>query len=214
MQAEYLVGREAELDLATEILTQEGAGAVLLIADPGIGKTAMAAELASRLSGEMVVMHVHGSPALSAVPFGVLAPYLLDLPVDQATSPVAILREFWSQFEKRRGSEGNRLLLVVDDAHDLDEGSTQILAELVTAGWAKVGGYEPPEARAPARPAPALVRRLGRTPGAAPLGAGNRHGTGREDAGRNRHGQHRRRPAHGLRGQSAPTPFPGGGCQS
>lgn len=154
MQAEYLVGREAELDLATEILTQEGAGAVLLIADPGIGKTAMAAELASRLSGEMVVMHVHGSPALSAVPFGVLAPYLLDLPVDQATSPVAILREFWSQFEKRRGSEGNRLLLVVDDAHDLDEGSTQILAELVTAGWARLVATSRPRPGLP----PALLQ--------------------------------------------------------
>jgi predicted ATPase len=109
MQAEHLVGRDAELELATEILRQEGAGAVLLVADPGIGKTALAAEIAARLAGEMVVMRVHGSPALSAVPYGVLAPYLLDLPVEQATSPVAILREFWSQFEKRRGGEGARL---------------------------------------------------------------------------------------------------------
>ncbi|WP_311213193.1 MULTISPECIES: AAA family ATPase [unclassified Arthrobacter] len=138
MQAEHLVGRGAELDLATKILRQEGAGAVLLVADPGIGKTALAAEIGARLAGEMVVMRVHGSPALSAVPYGVLAPYLLDLPVEQATSPVAILREFWAQFEKRRGGEGARLLLIVDDAHDLDEGSTQILAELVTAGWARL----------------------------------------------------------------------------
>ncbi|MFK0007263.1 AAA family ATPase [Paenarthrobacter sp. NPDC090520] len=150
MQAEHLVGREAELDLATEILRQEGAGAVLLLADPGIGKTAMAAEIAARLADEMVVMRVHGSPALSAVPFGVLSPYLLDLPVDQATSPVAILREFWSQFEKRRGSAGARLLLVVDDAHDLDEGSTQILAELVTAGWARLVATSRPRPGLPA----------------------------------------------------------------
>ncbi|MEJ1113453.1 AAA family ATPase [Paenarthrobacter sp. CCNWLY172] len=138
MRAEHLVGRDAELELAMKILRQEGAGAVLLVADPGIGKTALAAEIASRLAGEMVVMRVHGSPALSAVPYGVLAPYLLDLPVEQATSPVAILREFWAQFEKRRGGQGARLLLIVDDAHDLDEGSTQILAELVTAGWARL----------------------------------------------------------------------------
>ncbi|MET3902074.1 AAA family ATPase [Paenarthrobacter sp. 4246] len=138
MRAEHLVGRDAELDLAMKILRQEGAGAVLLVADPGIGKTALAAEIATRLAGEMVVMRVHGSPALSAVPYGVLAPYLLDLPVEQATSPVAILREFWAQFEKRRGGQGARLLLIVDDAHDLDEGSTQILAELVTAGWARL----------------------------------------------------------------------------
>ncbi|MEO3939607.1 AAA family ATPase [Paenarthrobacter nicotinovorans] len=138
MRAEHLVGRDAELELAMKILRQEGAGAVLLVADPGIGKTALASEIAARLAGEMVVMRVHGSPALSAVPYGVLAPYLLDLPVEQATSPVAILREFWAQFEKRRGGEGARLLLVVDDAHDLDEGSTQILAELVTAGWARL----------------------------------------------------------------------------
>ncbi|MFE4198233.1 AAA family ATPase [Paenarthrobacter sp. NPDC056912] len=150
MQAEHLVGRDAELDLATEILRQEGAGAVLLVADPGIGKTAMAAEIAARLAGEMVVMRVHGSLALSAVPYGVLAPYLLDLPVEQATSPVAILREFWSQFEKRRGGEGARLLLIVDDAHDLDEGSTQILAELVTAGWARLVATSRPRPGLPA----------------------------------------------------------------
>ncbi|WP_426006575.1 AAA family ATPase [Paenarthrobacter sp. NyZ202] len=150
MQADHLVGREAELDLATGILRQDGAGAVLLIADPGVGKTAMAAEIAARLSHEMVVMRVHGSPALSAVPYGVLAPYLLDLPVEQATSPVAILREFWAQFEKRRGGEGARLLLVVDDAHDLDEGSTQILAELVSAGWARLVATSRPRPGLPA----------------------------------------------------------------
>ncbi|MFK0040910.1 AAA family ATPase [Paenarthrobacter sp. NPDC090517] len=150
MQAEHLVGRDAELELAMEILRQEGAGAVLLVADPGIGKTALSAEIAARLAGEMVVMRVHGSPALSAVPYGVLAPYLLDLPVEQATSPVAILREFWSQFEKRRGGEGARLLLIVDDAHDLDEGSTQILAELVTAGWARLVATSRPRPGLPA----------------------------------------------------------------
>ncbi|TVU66586.1 AAA family ATPase [Paenarthrobacter nitroguajacolicus] len=154
MRAEHLVGRDAELDLATEILRQEGAGAVLLLADPGIGKTALAAEIAARLAGEMVVMRVHGSPALSTVPYGVLAPYLLDLPVEQATSPVAILREFWSQFEKRRGGEGARLLLIVDDAHDLDEGSTQILAELVTAGWARLVATSRPRPGLP----PALLQ--------------------------------------------------------
>ncbi|KUM40375.1 LuxR family transcriptional regulator [Arthrobacter sp. EpRS71] len=150
MQAEHLVGRDAELDLAMEILRQEGAGAVLLVADPGIGKTALAAEIAARLAGEMVVMRIHGSPALSAVPYGVLAPYLLDLPVEQATSPVAILREFWSQFERRRGGDGARLLLIVDDAHDLDEGSTQILAELVTAGWARLVATSRPRPGLPA----------------------------------------------------------------
>ncbi|TQS90109.1 LuxR family transcriptional regulator [Arthrobacter sp. TS-15] len=150
MRAEHLVGRDAELELAMEILRQEGAGAVLLVADSGIGKTALAAEIAARLAGEMVVMQVHGSPALSAVPYGVLAPYLLDLPVEQATSPVAILREFWSQFEQRRGGEGARLLLIVDDAHDLDEGSTQILAELVTAGWARLVATSRPRPGLPA----------------------------------------------------------------
>ncbi|MFJ5955566.1 AAA family ATPase [Paenarthrobacter sp. NPDC092416] len=154
MRAEHLVGRDAELDLAMEILRQEGAGAVLVVADAGIGKTALTAEIAARLADEMVVMRVHGSPALSSVPYGVLAPYLLDLPVEQATSPVAILREFWAQFEKKRGANGARLLLVVDDAHELDEGSTQILAELVTAGWARLVATSRPRPGLP----PALLQ--------------------------------------------------------
>ncbi|WP_284974419.1 AAA family ATPase [Arthrobacter sp. efr-133-TYG-104] len=150
MQAEYLVGRDGELGLALDILRQDGATAVLLLGESGVGKSAMAAEIAARLAGDMVVMQIHGSPALSGVPYGVLAPYLQDLPVGQATSPVSILREFWSQFEKRRGEAGSRLLLVIDDAHELDEDSTQVVAELVTAGWARLVATSRPRPGLPA----------------------------------------------------------------
>ncbi|WP_405475128.1 AAA family ATPase [Paenarthrobacter ilicis] len=154
MQAEFLVGRDTEMELATKILRQDGTGAVLIVADPGMGKTALAAGIAADLGKDMVVLQVHGSPSLSTVPYGVLTPYLLDLPVEQATSPVAILREFWSQFEKRRAGNGARLLLVVDDAHLVDEGSTQIMAELVTAGWARLVATSKPRPGLP----PALLQ--------------------------------------------------------
>ncbi len=164
MQAEHLVGRGSELELALEILRQEGAGAVLVVADPGIGKTALSDEIAARLASEMVVMRVHGSPALSAVPYGVLAPYLLDLPVEQATSPVAILREFWSQFEKRRGGEGARLLLIVDDAHELDP-------SIDAVRWRSGRAIRP--ARQPGRyPGLTTIRSSRRKPGPSALGDG------------------------------------------
>ncbi|WP_284977700.1 AAA family ATPase [Arthrobacter sp. fls2-241-R2A-200] len=150
MRAEYLVGRDGELGLALDILRQDGVTAVLLLGESGVGKSAMAAEIAARLEPDMVVMQIHGSPALSGVPYGVLAPYLEDLPVGQATSPVSILREFWSQFEKRRGEAGSRLVLVIDDAHELDDHSTQIVAELVTAGWARLVATSRPRPGLPA----------------------------------------------------------------
>src|SRR4029453_8013759 len=78
------------------------------------------------------------SPSLSNVPYGVLAPYLADLPEDPTNSQIAILRAFWAQFERLRAGRDLPLLLVVDDAHELDEATSNVIVDLITANWAKV----------------------------------------------------------------------------
>lgn len=132
------VGRRHYVDAATETLRSGATGAVLLVAEPGLGKSALAEEIAQNLAGEMIVMRVHGSPSLANVPYGVLAPYLVDLPEDPTSSHVAILRAFWAQFERLRAGRELPLLLLVDDAHELDSATANVIVDLITANWAKV----------------------------------------------------------------------------
>ncbi|UVJ40727.1 LuxR C-terminal-related transcriptional regulator [Arthrobacter sp. CJ23] len=132
------VGRRHYVDAATETLRSGATGAVLLVAEPGLGKSALAEAIAQNLAGEMIVMRVHGSPSLANVPYGVLAPYLVDLPEDPTSSHVAILRAFWAQFERLRAGRELPLLLLVDDAHELDSATANVIVDLITANWAKV----------------------------------------------------------------------------
>ncbi|WHP60591.1 LuxR C-terminal-related transcriptional regulator [Arthrobacter sp. KFRI-F3372] len=122
------------------------------MAGPGIGKSSLTEAISERLAGEMNVLQMHGSSALAAVPFGVLTPYTGDLSAEDSVSPVAVLRSMWSYFEEVKAGNGAPVLLIVDDAHYLDEDSAGVVAELISAGWATVV--------AAARPRPGLPQPL------------------------------------------------------
>ncbi|MGO4236701.1 LuxR C-terminal-related transcriptional regulator [Pseudarthrobacter sp. YAF2] len=126
--------------------------AVFIMAGPGIGKSAVTEAVTERLAGHLNVVRVHASSALAGVPFGVLTPYTGELTAEESVSPVAVLRSMWSYFEKLKTGNGLAVLLVVDDAHHLDEASAGVLAELISAGWATVV--------AAARPRPGLPQPL------------------------------------------------------
>lgn len=118
------------------------------MAGPGIGKSALVDAVAERLDGELTVVRVHGSAALASVPFGVLTPYTGDLSAEESVSPVAVLRSIWSYFEELKAGRSAPVLLVLDDAHYLDDESAAVVADLIAAGWASVV--------AAARPRPGL----------------------------------------------------------
>ncbi|MBD1591388.1 helix-turn-helix transcriptional regulator [Arthrobacter sp. S1_S22] len=122
------------------------------MAGPGIGKSSLTEAISERLTGEMNVLQMHGSTALAAVPFGVLTPFTGDLTAEDSVSPVAVLRSMWSYFEEVKAGNGAPVLLIVDDAHYLDEDSAGVVAELISAGWATVV--------AAARPRPGLPQPL------------------------------------------------------
>lgn len=122
------------------------------MAGPGIGKSSMAEAISERLAGELNILQIHGSSALAAVPFGVLTPYTGDLTAEESVSPVAVLRSMWTYFEKLKAGNGAPVLMVMDDAHYLDEASAGVVADLISAGWATVV--------AAARPRPGLPQPL------------------------------------------------------
>ena len=122
------------------------------MAGPGIGKSSLVEVVAERFAGEMKILQVHGSSALSSVPFGVLTPYTAELTAEESISPVAVLRSMWTYFEKLKAGSSASVLLLVDDAHLLDDSSAGVLADLISAGWATVV--------AAARPRPGLPQPL------------------------------------------------------
>jgi DNA-binding CsgD family transcriptional regulator len=67
----------------------------------------------------------------------VLAPFLSHLSLAEISSRVAVLRSLWDHLEGIRVGTGTALLLV-DDAHYLDDATCAMLTELVQAGWAKI----------------------------------------------------------------------------
>ncbi|WP_354350940.1 LuxR C-terminal-related transcriptional regulator [Pseudarthrobacter sp. PvP090] len=135
---ESLTGRTEDLRSAVEALQGGTYVAVLLLGDSGIGKSTLLDAVVAELQTAVTPVRIHGSPSLANVPYGVLGPFIVGLPVQEATSQLAVLRTFWSRLEEERRSAQRPLLLVVDDAHDLDESTAGILVELAAAGWAKL----------------------------------------------------------------------------
>ena len=136
--AAALTGRTEDLGSAVAALRGGTHVAVLLLGDSGIGKSTLLEAVVAELDQEVTPIRIHGSPSLTHVPYGVLGPFIVGLPVQEATSQLAVLRTLWSQLEEERRAAHKPLLLIVDDAHDLDEATAGILVELAAAGWAKL----------------------------------------------------------------------------
>ena len=133
-----LTGRTEDLGSAVAALRDGTHVAVMLLGDSGMGKSTLMEAVVAELAPEVTPVRIHGSPSLTHVPYGVLGPFIVGLPVQEATSQLAVLRTLWSQLEEERRATQKPLLLIVDDAHDLDEATAGILVELAAAGWAKL----------------------------------------------------------------------------
>ncbi|AXJ10397.1 LuxR family transcriptional regulator [Arthrobacter sp. PM3] len=133
-----LTGRSEDLKSAVESLQGGSHVAVFVLGDSGTGKSRLIEAVVAELAAEVTPVRIHGSASLTNVPYGVLGPFIVGLPVQDATSQLAVLRTLWSHLEEEKRATQKPLLLIVDDAHDLDEATAGILAELAAAGWAKL----------------------------------------------------------------------------
>jgi DNA-binding NarL/FixJ family response regulator len=128
-----LAGREDDIVSALAVIDGEGAG-LLLVGAAGVGKSRLAEEVAERLarSGHHVA-RLAGSAATASIPLAAAAPLL---PADVADSGLPALLSFRRALAE--AADGRRVVLVVDDAHLLDEASATLVHQLAVAGEAKV----------------------------------------------------------------------------
>ncbi len=143
-----LVGREGELAYVARVLNRADSTGIVLVGPPGVGKTRLATECL-RLGAEsgFATQRVVASRAASAIPFGALAP-LLPPGVVAMERGLNALRQATLALTER--AEGKPLLLLVDDAHALDDASAVLLQQLAATrtGFLVVtlrSGEVPPE---------------------------------------------------------------------
>ncbi|MBF4993023.1 AAA family ATPase [Arthrobacter gandavensis] len=132
---QQLVGREKETQaVLADVRSAELSGA-LLVAEAGMGKSALAGVVIRELEHEMPVFRIHASSALTGIPFGALAPLLPVLSANDTDSPLAVMRALLGRVRPAAVQDtGATPLLVVDDAHALDEASADLLSQLMASG--------------------------------------------------------------------------------
>ena len=127
-----LVGRVAELTQVAAALDRE-AGGVLFAGPAGVGKTRLAVEclgLASQRGYRTA--HVRANRSSATIPYGAFAALLPPATSLESESRGDLLRSFAEAVIAH--GDGRPLVLVVDDAHELDDASAALLLHLVLHG--------------------------------------------------------------------------------
>jgi DNA-binding CsgD family transcriptional regulator len=132
-----LMCREAELGRIVERLEEPEAAAFVLAGAAGVGKTRLASEAAKVAAGlGFATARAVASRATASIPFGPFVPFLPQAG-QSAESMLGLLRQASGAIADRAGPDG-RLLLIIDDAQHLDDGSATLVHQLVQAGTCSV----------------------------------------------------------------------------
>jgi DNA-binding CsgD family transcriptional regulator len=135
-----LVGRAGEVALVASFLMAEVAGSVVLAGPAGVGKTRLAAEALSAVDrAGFATVRIVATPTMAELPFGALAPFLP--PLDRADpgrvdSRADLLR--WSAAALVERAKGRRLVVLIDDAHLLDDASAGVIHQMAATGAGSV----------------------------------------------------------------------------
>jgi len=127
-----LVRRAAEIDRIIARLQGPTPAAFVLAGAAGVGKTRLASEAAKTAAqlGFSTAQAV-ASRAAASIPFGPFAPFLPET-APTASGLLGLLRQASDAIAGRAGPDG-KLLLLVDDAQHLDDGSAALVQQLVQA---------------------------------------------------------------------------------
>jgi DNA-binding CsgD family transcriptional regulator len=111
-----------------ETLTSGSGCGVVLVGEHGAGKSFIAQRALEQLGPDYAVVQVRGSSISSKLPYGALSVLLNDLDASHLEHPLMVLRGLTQVLHNK--AQGRRIILFVDNAHDLDELSSMMVAQL------------------------------------------------------------------------------------
>jgi DNA-binding CsgD family transcriptional regulator len=138
-----LVGRGPLLEALENAVTRSDLHGAFVFGDAGMGKTALARHLVDRTLNSTASFLIHPGPALSSAPYAALAPFLGRATARDMESSLSVLRILISFF--REESRGRPVLLVVDDAHEVDDDSSHVLSQLVSSRTVRLVAFSRPQ---------------------------------------------------------------------
>ncbi|WP_104091177.1 LuxR family transcriptional regulator [Arthrobacter sp. GMC3] len=134
--------RGAELEDILTAIEGEDCRAVFVRYDTGLGASSVLRELAVQLGKRGPVLSVHGTPSLSAVPYGALAPFLHELSLDDVSVRMNVLRGMLSALDRQRSplipGDPATPVIIIDDAHAIDPSTADLLVGLALSGTVRV----------------------------------------------------------------------------
>ncbi|MGY2743228.1 LuxR C-terminal-related transcriptional regulator [Arthrobacter sp. UYCu723] len=111
-----------------ETLTAGSGCGVVLVGEHGAGKSFIAQRALEQLGPEYAVVQVRGSSISSKLPYGALSVLLNDLDASHLEHPLMVLRGLTQVLHNK--AQGRSIVLFVDNAHDLDDLSSMMVAQL------------------------------------------------------------------------------------
>ncbi|MDQ4504330.1 LuxR C-terminal-related transcriptional regulator [Sinomonas sp. ASV322] len=123
---------------ATDALRREGAGAVLVVGEGGSGKTHVLDAVVGSLGNDVEVLEISTGRSLRSVMYAALIECLPKLAPEEVQDRIGVLRALWAELHRRSGEAERPIVLVVDDAQDLDDGSAGLIAEAVASSWVRL----------------------------------------------------------------------------
>ncbi|WP_024477528.1 helix-turn-helix transcriptional regulator [Arthrobacter sp. CAL618] len=130
-----LIGREREVEEISASIMNPTIGGVLVCGPSGIGKTAVVDSVLDRLKSKTLSVTVYADSTLRCVPYGALAPVIGGQYLSDVGSPLSVLRLIKSGLRTTAASDLRLpVLVVLRNAHHLDEDSGHLLGQLAVAG--------------------------------------------------------------------------------
>lgn len=137
--------RHTELAGIRGALDSSACRAVFVASDSGLGTSTLLRRVKRELDKAAPVLLMHGSASLANIDFGVLSAYVGATGSTKGKRRLNMLRSVMSELERpspesRHDNEeaGRNPIIIVDDGHSLDEGTTELLTQLAMTGTAKL----------------------------------------------------------------------------
>ncbi|MCO8129431.1 LuxR C-terminal-related transcriptional regulator [Acidimicrobiia bacterium EGI L10123] len=143
-----LIGRVGEMERLRSLFRPDGPAGLVLTGRAGVGKSRLLAEVVAAAPDDWHVENVLAAPGMRRVPFAAVSHLLTANP---NPDPTVLLRSARTELKRRSGRR--QLLLAVDDAHELDDGSMGLIHQIVVHGEGRLVATVRPSPR----PSPAVT---------------------------------------------------------